>query len=130
MTANAILELSEKMVLSWKITLCPARASNAIHMYKSCKCPVSILYKSIAGRYRPIRVADGPITARYRFIKNASWEGFFFFIKECYSLSSLDIKCNIRAVNEESFNKECNSLSSYDSKYIICTVNEEFYQGR
>ena len=36
-------------------------------------CPVSILYKSIAGRYRPVRVADGPITARYRFKKNASW---------------------------------------------------------
>ena len=35
--------------------------------------PVSILYKTIAGRYRPVRVADGPITARYRFIKNASW---------------------------------------------------------
>ena len=33
--------------------------------------PASILYKSIAGRYRPVRVADGPITARYRFIKNA-----------------------------------------------------------
>ena len=37
------------------------------------RCPVSILYKSIAGRYRPVRVADGPITARFRFIKNASW---------------------------------------------------------
>ena len=36
--------------------------------------PVSILYKSTAGRYRPVRVADGPITARYRFIKNASWD--------------------------------------------------------
>ena len=36
--------------------------------------PVSILYKSIAGRYRPVRVADGPITARYRFIKNACWD--------------------------------------------------------
>ena len=31
------------------------------------KHPVSILQKSIAGRYRPVRVADGPITARYRF---------------------------------------------------------------
>ena len=41
---------------------------NWVHYY-----PVSILYKSIAGRYRPVRVADGPITARYRFIKNASW---------------------------------------------------------
>ena len=28
----------------------------------------SILHKSIAGRYRPVVVADGPITARYRFI--------------------------------------------------------------
>ena len=37
------------------------------------RVPVSILYKSIAGRYRPVRVADGSITARYRFIKNASW---------------------------------------------------------
>ena len=36
--------------------------------------PASILYKSIAGRNRPVRVADGPITARYRFIKNAYWE--------------------------------------------------------
>ena len=33
--------------------------------------PVSILYKSIAGRYRPVSVADGPITARYRFIKRS-----------------------------------------------------------
>ena len=35
--------------------------------------PVSVLHKSIAGRYRPVRVADGPITARYRFMENASW---------------------------------------------------------
>ena len=28
--------------------------------------PVSILYKSIAGRYRPVSYPDGPITARYR----------------------------------------------------------------
>ena len=32
--------------------------------------PASILYKSIAGRYRPVSYPDGPITARYRFIKN------------------------------------------------------------
>ena len=36
--------------------------------------PVSILRKSIAIRYRPVRVADGPITVRCRFIKNASWD--------------------------------------------------------
>ena len=35
----------------------------------SLSVPASILYKSIAGRYRPVRVADGPITARYRCIK-------------------------------------------------------------
>ena len=33
---------------------------------------VSMLHKYIAGRYRPVRVADGPIKARCRFIKNAS----------------------------------------------------------
>ena len=35
--------------------------------------PPTILYKSIAGRYRPVSYPDGPITARYRFIKNDSW---------------------------------------------------------
>ena len=32
--------------------------------------PASILYKSTEGRYRPLRVADGPIAACCRFIKN------------------------------------------------------------
>ena len=36
--------------------------------------PISILYKSIAGRYRPVRVADGPVMTRCRFIMNASWD--------------------------------------------------------
>ena len=36
--------------------------------------PASILYKSTVGRYRPVSYPDGPITARYRFIKNAYWE--------------------------------------------------------
>ena len=36
----------------------------------------SILYKSTAGRYRPVRVADRPITAHCRFIKNAYWDSF------------------------------------------------------
>ena len=29
--------------------------------------PASILRKSTSGRHRPVRVADGPMTARYRF---------------------------------------------------------------
>ena len=33
--------------------------------------PGSILYNSIAGRNRPVSYPDVPITARYRFIKNA-----------------------------------------------------------
>ena len=52
--------------------------------------PVGILYKSIAGRYRPVRVADGPITACYRFIKNASWEG-----KDVCGLQQQAIFCNL-----------------------------------
>ena len=34
--------------------------------------PASILYKSTAGRCRPVSYPVGPITARYRFIKKAS----------------------------------------------------------
>ena len=44
-----------------------------MHLDRYKYVPVSILCKSIAGRYRPVRVADGPITARCGFIKNASW---------------------------------------------------------
>ena len=61
----------------------------------STPVPVSSLHKSIAGRYWHVRVADRPITARCRFIKNASWgsvptdrskAGFvlqFFFVRAC-----------------------------------------------
>ena len=40
--------------------------SSTMTMATGGKCPVSILHNSIVGRYRPVRVADGPITARYR----------------------------------------------------------------
>ena len=36
--------------------------------------PASILYKSTAGRYRPVSYPDGPITVSCRFIKNAYWD--------------------------------------------------------
>ena len=53
--------------------------SSVKHLLRTCRydlqyettIPASIFYKSISDRYRPVRVADGPITARYRFIKNA-----------------------------------------------------------
>ena len=38
--------------------------------------PSGILFKSTAGRYRPVSYPAGPITARYRFTKNANWEGW------------------------------------------------------
>ena len=54
------------------------KTTGAFNQFHSCDFytsnPVSILQKSIAGRYRPARVADGPITTCCRFIKNASWE--------------------------------------------------------
>ena len=64
---------------AWKLSmvfLCNRISSNQPSCNRCCKgiSPISILYKSIAGRYWPVSVADGPITARYRFIKNASWE--------------------------------------------------------
>ena len=37
-------------------------------LLKMDNVPVSILYESIAGRYRPVSYPDGPITARYRFM--------------------------------------------------------------
>ena len=43
--------------------------------------PVSILYKAIAGRYRHVRVADGPISTRNIFTKNASWDSFKGYLK-------------------------------------------------
>ena len=55
---------------------------------KPLSFPESILYKSTAGRYRPVRVADGPITARCRFIKNASWVVSRFHHTELVSLLS------------------------------------------
>ena len=58
--------------------------------------PANILYKSIAGRYRPVSVADGPITARYRFKKNDYWvlpsvNIFSGFLPHC---AGSDVTCN------------------------------------
>ena len=49
-------------------------SANSADPYETARTETSHqdLYQSIAGRYRPVRVADGPITDRCRFIKNAS----------------------------------------------------------
>ena len=46
--------------------------------------PASILYKSIAGRYRPVSYPDGPIPARYRFTKNAYWDKWYLNVYKRY----------------------------------------------
>ena len=52
--------------------------------------PASILYKSTAGRYRPVSYPDGPITARCRFIKNAYWAASYnAYVNEPSSVCSL-----------------------------------------
>ena len=53
---------------------------------RTANTPVKILHKSITGRYRPVRLADGPITARCRFIKNASWVQYRAFRGDRYIL--------------------------------------------
>ena len=65
--------------------------------------PASILYKSIAGCYRSVRVADGPIGARYRFINNAYWVYLMIltiFVISCckYIAMSFPFKCNVSGI--------------------------------
>ena len=61
--------VNDRILLVWpgKQTIFISKIRASIHIMFFL-FPVSILYKSIAGRYRPVRVADGPITAHYRFI--------------------------------------------------------------
>ena len=55
---------------------------------------VSILQLSVA--YRPVRVTDGPTTARCRFIKNASWE-----LTQSSVLRSFTVYIFVTTQNEE-----------------------------
>ena len=58
----------------------------------------SILYKSIAGRYRPASYPDGPITARYRFIKNAFWTYQSSISARSEDLGSLDMHTRLAKI--------------------------------
>ena len=54
-------------------TICMQRqilflGKNKNKCFQNIVCPASFLYKSTAGRYRPVSYPDGPITARYRFM--------------------------------------------------------------
>ena len=85
--------------------------------YKFKSCPVNILYKSIAGHYRPVRVADGPVTARYRFIKNASW-----VLTLC---SDIDFKDAIRN-KPKSFHQLFVCREHYNIAIRICKSNQSY----
>ena len=79
-----------------------------IKLTSNCSNPVSILYKSTAGRSRPVSYPDGPITARYRFIKNTSWEG-----------------CASGALSY-SYVRSSSNKSSFYSLYIIHPLSRAF----
>ena len=80
--------------------------------------PGGILYKSIAGRYRPVIYPDGPITARYRFVKNASW---------------VDINPSLAKHDMPSLSKQCRSKSvgfwSGSALFVIQYVNLYWQSG-
>ena len=70
--------------------------------------PASILYKSTAGRYRPVSYPDGPITARYRFIKNAYREQKFI---------------NKLQIEAESLRNQLDDLEQYGRRQSIRLYN-------
>ena len=79
----AMTQISLHVRLFWSVLAdCLKRRTHWLcteHLVKTPKRLHRILHKSIAGRYRPVRMPDGPITARCRFIKNASWDGFTYW---------------------------------------------------
>ena len=90
--------------------------------------PARILYKSIAGRYRPFSYTEGPITARFRFIKNASWDVALWLIAtgfcSCFVLFDVLLLCWVvpvwhcgNLVGEE----EADCFASRKHTYLILT---------
>ena len=87
------------LISSFAVRICPktrfriARSISQItftHPY-----PASILHKSIAGLYWSVRVADGPITARYRFIKYVNWEAAIKLISIIIKLHTFIHFCHV-----------------------------------
>ena len=74
---NGAIKVAENLLLSWQnqfeerdvndfLDICFVPIWTDVN-----NAPASILYKSTAGRYRPVSYPDGPITTSCRFIKNA-----------------------------------------------------------
>ena len=70
------LGVIQPILVSWVVFCAALRTSMLSYELSQWNCPASILYKSTAGRCRPVSYPDGPITARCRFIKNAYWVRF------------------------------------------------------
>ena len=82
---------------------------------QSSRYPVSILRKSISDRHQPVRVADGPMTARCRFTYNTSWirggKGYF-------SINFLKISIEIEVEGVKTLNEIlCFSIEIKFSRY-------------
>ena len=57
----------------YKTITCQKGRKNHLDRFTFPPSKHSILAECLEGRYRPVRITDEPITARNRFIKNASW---------------------------------------------------------
>ena len=88
---STLADLIKKLMLCTPLLIGFANLSGNISCILNSGCiinPASILFKSIAGRYRPVSYPDGPITARFRFIKNnLNSLDCFYFIHMSLTLS-------------------------------------------
>ena len=73
---RAFVNYCKSMYTKYRLTTCrvqqekgqlPKKSVGGLTEELNMTFPVSILRKSISGRHRPVRVADGPMTARCRF---------------------------------------------------------------
>ena len=92
--------------------------------------PVSILYKSTAVRYRPVGVANGSITAWYRFIKNASWEYGKFSWTVCLHnvfISSIEVTTQDSVTPSFTISSALRTNSQTGSPTYSATVGDTLY---
>ena len=69
----------------------PTKMFSSQYHENESMCSASILHKSIAGRHRPVSYPDGPISARYRFIRMLTgWllAAGSFYVLSCSLFSS------------------------------------------
>ena len=116
-----------RLILVYAAVTCQIRRL----LFGKVHIPGSILYKSIAGRYRPVSYTDGPITARYRFIKNANWDvncAVIFVHIHIVHMGRLLIKrpfVHIRMVNPQTRSSSLLVLHLQQGPYIVLANRED-----